>query len=878
MTETEVLFQELDALFFNSWARPGVDLQPEIWEICHQWKKKQLTQADDGLEKLDAWVQDLLEELQHVLFEEAGSADGVYGEANIWKLQPKIFERWRRIDADVVPLLEADVSEASKKSTFMKAEVKQGPVEDNGHLQQPSDLEKRKVFDDSDSLFNDLTSLFADSWARPGVDLRPEMLDLCETWKQRILRNHGTVSGTNGTMALSKWIQNLVEDLDKVLMEEVGKNGRLLGNADIQRLRPKIFDAWRKENSSAWPIKASPKLKKPAEGLRVPKDRDPRSLERTSELSPDKKPPATSSRSVNVLRVRKRQALPQAGSILMKESRDEAWGNWNFTVIATDMAPWHVIATARHQEFDATRTLLDDQKKQSAELPGSNEAERKLSAFRNWQSFRARRLREGGLLVRSIRRSPAQVRYVMSDADMTLLQMSKSSDYVEMSQEEFADGLKCAENQDSFFQTGGNFVWVWAGSPGVLWSDFMFSWAKGPNNKNYVGVDYTFLSKTYEIDDFHGIAVDFGVTNLPMTLWAQLTYSVNPLIPMKETGCPIFPRLDNGFYVLLPDLPFKPQSENFDSAGWPKSLDPHDQIVDDFAWRMRGRGKIKGEKAEGDSGRSYHEVRVPSSFIFNTPELRSLLSDEEKQRLQQFIDSTKPKHPVPPNIVVIDGDCPESLPYTIGGGCRCKDAVFGCPWTPNSYLLNGRWSCSDLPVGGALRIEVERQKPMSICSDTFRSPRVIGMDGVMALGVKATCTEGTLIGGSCAYKSSYSNLGWLASFPVDASTFMCLGRGDTGQSPEIEVTALAYCLELWAIQNVITVQRYGLDTASAKCPDGYRVVGGGCSYEDGNDFHLDQSYPTTQNTWECVFSSTDSCGEGSPHCLLSVAYALCLGN
>jgi len=76
-----------------------------------------------------------------VLFEEAGSADGVYGEANIWKLQPKIFdavlhlelqenishisffaasprnlrvaeERWRRIDADVVPLLEADVSEA----------------------------------------------------------------------------------------------------------------------------------------------------------------------------------------------------------------------------------------------------------------------------------------------------------------------------------------------------------------------------------------------------------------------------------------------------------------------------------------------------------------------------------------------------------------------------------------------------------------------------------------------------------------------------------------------------------------------------------------------------------------------------------------------
>lgn len=37
----------------------------ELREICHQWKK-QLAQADDGLEKLDAWVQDLLVELQHV--------------------------------------------------------------------------------------------------------------------------------------------------------------------------------------------------------------------------------------------------------------------------------------------------------------------------------------------------------------------------------------------------------------------------------------------------------------------------------------------------------------------------------------------------------------------------------------------------------------------------------------------------------------------------------------------------------------------------------------------------------------------------------------------------------------------------------------------
>lgn len=48
----------------------------------------------------------------------------------------------------------------------------------NKNRSQLTDLSFWQVFDDSDSLFNDLTSLFADSWARPGVDLRPEMLPL----------------------------------------------------------------------------------------------------------------------------------------------------------------------------------------------------------------------------------------------------------------------------------------------------------------------------------------------------------------------------------------------------------------------------------------------------------------------------------------------------------------------------------------------------------------------------------------------------------------------------------------------------------------------------------------------------------------------------
>ena len=58
-------------------------------------------------------------------------------------------------------------------------------------------------------------SIFNLGSVTPGFPARALCRDLCETWKQRILRNHGNVSGTHGTMALSKWIHGLVEDLDK---------------------------------------------------------------------------------------------------------------------------------------------------------------------------------------------------------------------------------------------------------------------------------------------------------------------------------------------------------------------------------------------------------------------------------------------------------------------------------------------------------------------------------------------------------------------------------------------------------------------------------------------------------------------------------------
>ena len=189
----------------------------------------------------------------------------------------------------------------------------------------------------------------------------------------------------------------------------------------------------------------------------------------------------------------------------------------------------------------------------------------------------------------------------MSDADMTLLQMSKLSEDIEMSQKEFADGLKCPNNEDSFRQTGGDFVWVWpwAGTPGLLWGDLLATWEKGPNNERFVQIDYVFFSREFQLTDYGAVALDFGVTTFPMTLWVQHTFSINPVIPMKKAGCHTFPRVDDGLYVLTPDI-FQVQSGNFDSAGWPKSLHPDDLIVDGFEWRVRGRGKIKGVKLSDD--------------------------------------------------------------------------------------------------------------------------------------------------------------------------------------------------------------------------------------------------------------------------------------
>jgi len=55
-----------------------------------------------------------------------------------------------------------------------------------------------------------------------------------------------------------------------------------------------------------------------------------------------------------------------------------------------------------------------------------------------------------------------------------------------------------------------------------------------------------------------------------------------------------------------------------------------------------------------------------------------------------------------------------------------------------------------------------------------------------------------------------------------------------------------------------------------------RLWEGGAPIE-GTEFTRRESYPTSQSTWECVFDSTRSCGEGSPVWLRSEDRAMCAG-
>ena len=259
-------------------------------------------------------------------------------------------------------------------------------------------------------------------------------------------------------------------------------------------------------------------------------------------------------------------------------------------------------------------------------------------------------------------------------------------------------------------------------------------------------------------------------------------------------------------------------------------------------------------------------------FFFDIPDLSPLLSTDERQRVQDFKQTVDEETVPQENVSVTDGDCP--VPFAIGGGCICKE---GCsrarPYLHSTIISDTSLECEVRWFDYLDLLAL----PKTICGP--RKVRQAWARGFTTQpdGIFARCDVGTLIGGACIKDLPYDDVEIIAAFPEDETSFRCLGTGEWRDEPWHETQVGGYCLELEGNEKVIMVRREGLDNASAKCPDGYQVVGGGCTFIEGTEFTLRESYPTSQNTWECVFSSTQKCGEDSPVCLRSEARAVCLG-
>ncbi|CAK9082936.1 unnamed protein product [Durusdinium trenchii] len=575
-----------------------------------------------------------------------------------------------------------------------------------------------------------------------------------------------------------------------------------------------------------------------------------------------------------------------------------------------------------------------------------------------------------------------------------------------LSTKEYAEAMQCNQQQDSFKLNGGDFVFVLSPSAGVLWGDLMASWQKGPQNQRYIAVDYTFMSKSYQINDYTALSLDAGVTTLPMTLWLQETNMLILPLPFA-TGCNSFWAAAGGFIVSPWQLVLY-QSKGFDEAGWPKSLDPEALIVEDLAWRIRFKPKLmvipgetpetppiqilkasfylefrpifrdpgppknssttlttttkpydsrrrgwrpppdlvprevvewcvangiccveqvvvpnprwtcvrccpsgncpscpcschKGQiylssnvsnismsislrkkplalreiNARGDSEEGHFDrksLTIPSGVLFDTPELHSLLSTEEMQRVKEFKSSTDSPVVPPEGILVKDAfKCPE--PFIIGGGCECLDGCSPAPYIDQRIDGYTRLLCSvkfpappDLVTAGKIICAVDRPIVRQKVQGLLSQPE----------GITATCPDGArVIGGSCNMAAE-GNEAFETAFPVDERSFYCSGVGEMAAKPVKVATATAYCLEPQGNEDVKIIKVQGRANASAKCPESYQLVGGGCNFLDGYSFSLRQSYPTQQNTWECKFETTFKCGPSSPDCLLSEARAVCM--
>lgn len=96
------------------------------------------------------------------------------------------------------------------------------------------------------------------------------------------------------------------------------------------------------------------------------------------------------------------------------------------------------------------------------------------------------------------------------------------------------------------------------------------------------------------------------------------------------------------------------------------------------------------------------------------------------------------------------------------------------------------------------------------------------------------------------------------------------------EEPSRNAVARAHCLELADNEDIKVISAEGRELASAKCPEGYQVLGGGCRIIESWSGLVREMFPTADNTWECTFDSTETCPPDGEPCILSEAQAVCM--
>ena len=216
----------------------------------------------------------------------------------------------------------------------------------------------------------------------------------------------------------------------------------------------------------------------------------------------------------------------------------------------------------------------------------------------------------------------------------------------------------------------------------------MVSWEKGGPHKQYVGIDYTFMSQSYQFNDYLTISSYLGVN--PMTLWCEQVIKL--LVPLPvPTGCNDFwmEQCFSASYITPPWKLAALKSPGFDDAGWPRSMHPSDLIVDSLAFRIRVQPRLKVLLGESPDAPPTLELRL-QFFLELRPIFRKPGTTETTTTttMEPYERRRRGRVPAPPPKVV--EWCERNLRRVLCGIWLRADALWRCvKCCPNSEGFPG---------------------------------------------------------------------------------------------------------------------------------------------------------------------------------------------